>query len=111
MKKVGGGLPEILRKVHNSVQNYYKCNLTLYLLKFYSFFISCDLIQACIKENSQSKCISYALALLFMLSFHTKTADATAFSSTQTKNRSVLFQHILDKLVKIDFAPLGLCSN
>jgi len=23
----------------------------------------------------------------------------------------VLFQHILDKLVKIDFAPLGLCSN
>jgi hypothetical protein len=24
---------------------------------------------------------------------------------------TVLFQHILDKLVKIDFAPLGLCSN
>jgi hypothetical protein len=24
---------------------------------------------------------------------------------------NVLFQHILDKLVKIDFAPLGLCSN
>jgi hypothetical protein len=28
-----------------------------------------------------------------------------------TQTAIVLFQHILDKLVKIDFAPLGLCSN